>query len=832
MINMNGQDYIEDIKKRILNSDKEFALDGYAGSIDRLQKAFPRYSSFLMEFVQNADDAKSSSLKIEMLKDKIVISNNGIPFNEDNVKSICKVGRSSKTPEEYIGYLGVGFKSIFLISDSPEIYSGNFSFKFTKDLWEDPIHTPWQIIPIWINNPQITISDKYKTKFNIPLKNTQLVEKIKEEVTPSHLNNRILLFLRNIKKIEIVDSNENNKRIIKKSSNLSKTEEYEVYNIQEYENENLKTEDKWLIFKSPCTVPDNVRKDYVTKEWERDYIDKREVLVAFKLDEEDNLIIEKEGTTHIGVFSFLPLKEIPSGLNFLTQADFLTNPGRGDLARGCLWNEWLANEIYHLIIKKTIPSLLKNEKWKLNFIKILYSSEGGHELFEHHIKEPLREYLKVNNVLITEDGSTVKPNEAVSINSDVKALVNEKDLSTLYPGKKVVHSNCSVPWEIEEHIEKKPTFNASSGLSDKMKELFNIKTKEKNIEFFKTFFYRYLRDYKSSSPTTLSNLKSHNIFLTDDWNLTDANSVYLKPKDVKIPQQIKENLKVIHPELITEPEILEFLKILKINELTKEHIQSILKTGEIPKISKEWSTLSDYDKIEKIKLCKQLWDKDQVNARDLGFLTLKTKNGTWSNPEEIIFPKEYRPDHNIEIIAIEKRLYDLPIEYLNTVFIENVEKEKIKGWFNFFKELGIDKKVTDKEFVKNFVQRVGILTALKYEENEGRKPKELSRSEEIGGYDIISQEEIEGIGQITSGDRFIEVKGRRLPNPDIFLTSKQFKTLRDKRDKYYVYLVKDCLNYPTLCVTRGDKLIDITDTKIIIPFTKWRDEAKEDEYQP
>ena len=148
--------------------------------------------------------------------------------------------------------------------------------------------------------------------------------------------------------------------------------------------------------------------------------------------------------------------------------------------------------------------------------------------------------------------------------------------------------------------------------------------------------------------------------------------------------------------------------------------------------------------------------------------------------------------------------------------------------------MGVDKLLTDKEFRKNLVQRIGILVALRYEEINGRKSKELSRSEETGGHDIHSQEETEeeGLGQIESEERYIEVKGRRQSSPDIFLTTKQYRTLQKRQDKYYVYLVKDAFKYPTLCANRGDKLFEITDTKIIIPFSKWSREAKEDEYRP
>jgi hypothetical protein len=45
-------------------------------------------------------------------------------------------------------------------------------------------------------------------------------------------------------------------------------------------------------------------------------------------------------------------------------------------------------------------------------------------------------------------------------------------------------------------------------------------------------------------------------------------------------------------------------------------------------------------------------------------------------------------------------------------------------------------------------------------------------------------------------------------------------------------VVKDVLRYPTLCVTRGDRLLAITEIKTIIPFNKWWRDAKDEEFQP
>src|SRR3990167_4560785 len=148
---MTPQEVIELIQKQKLSAG-EGNLKTIAGAIDRLQKAFPRYGSFLMEFIQNADDAKSSKIRIELSGSTVKISNDGTPFTEENVKSICDVAGSTKSPEDYIGYLGVGFKSVFIVSDCSRICSGEFKFKFDKKLCDRPKAFPWQIVPYWCDD--------------------------------------------------------------------------------------------------------------------------------------------------------------------------------------------------------------------------------------------------------------------------------------------------------------------------------------------------------------------------------------------------------------------------------------------------------------------------------------------------------------------------------------------------------------------------------------------------------------------------------------------------------------------------------------------------------
>jgi len=845
---MTPKEYIENIKSRQINSDKEFILDSLTGAIDRLQKAFPRYGSFLMEFVQNADDAESKSLTINIQEDAIRISNNGNPFSEEDVKSICKVGRSSKTPKDYIGYLGVGFKAVFLISERPEIYSGDFRFKFDKNAWDEPSHTPWQVIPLWINSPQVELSDDYITTFNLPLKEIKLIEKLREEIKPEHLSDRILLFLRNVKEIEITDSNQNYKRKITKSE-LSKTSDYEVYQIQEYENEVLKNQDRWVIFRSYCPVPQEVKEDYVTKEWERGNVDKREVLVAFKLGTEDNLVIERKGTAHIGVFSFLPLKEILSGLNFLIQADFLTSPGRGELARECLWNNWLAEEIYNLITSKCIPTFLKHERWKMNFTEVLYSLEGGHELFEYYIKKPIRASLENTAVLIAEDESQAKADESIKVEKEVRELITDEDLHFLYPGKKIIHNDCRPSSYLK--IETLPQDIYLFISSPKGEELIKRKAELKDTEWFKKLFSMFVDKYTHSyfvNRYSRYNVEHDSfwnrmhdfykpIVLTEDNSLAKINECYTNPKRLKIPEPIKNKFKIVHPEIVKDEKFKDFIKKLNeeryyysipeskvIRELTEDDIKKVLKEQETVELTPEkWEQLSDLEKIEKIKHLKNLWSTKYLSLENYNFLTLKTKTktetGEWLKPQSLVFPKEYKPEHSIEIL-VEKGLLDVPLKFVSPEFIEDGSDDEIRKWRKFFEELGVDE-IVDSEKNK-IVQRIAILSALQYEKAKKREPKELGESEKLG-YDIESKSE--------NDVRYIEVKGTSESSYDIFLTVNEFKTLRDKQDKYFIYVVIDALRNPILYGTQGDRLLQIEDVKIIIPFSKWKDIIDE-EFQP
>lgn len=127
---------------------------------------YSKDTHFVLELIQNADDnsypgmvetgkpaaweglagATPPSLKFVVGEDSILVLNNEVGFAESNIRAICDVGKSTKGANRsgYIGQKGIGFKSVFRITDNPAIHSNGFRINF--DATSDAIGF---ILPHW-----------------------------------------------------------------------------------------------------------------------------------------------------------------------------------------------------------------------------------------------------------------------------------------------------------------------------------------------------------------------------------------------------------------------------------------------------------------------------------------------------------------------------------------------------------------------------------------------------------------------------------------------------------------------------------------------------------
>ncbi|KAH0640649.1 hypothetical protein KY285_037235 [Solanum tuberosum] len=95
------------------------------------------YSLFILDLVQNADDniyfENVEPTLTFILQDKgMIVLNNERGFSADNIRALCDVGNLTKKGcnAGYTGKKGIGFKSVFRVTDAPEIHSNGFHIKF------------------------------------------------------------------------------------------------------------------------------------------------------------------------------------------------------------------------------------------------------------------------------------------------------------------------------------------------------------------------------------------------------------------------------------------------------------------------------------------------------------------------------------------------------------------------------------------------------------------------------------------------------------------------------------------------------------------------------
>ena len=83
---------------------------------------------FLFELMQNADDAGASRWEVEIEPERTVVSHDGAPFSFLDVVGVLSIGLTTKRADQ-IGMFGVGFKSVYEITERPRIHSGAFDFE-------------------------------------------------------------------------------------------------------------------------------------------------------------------------------------------------------------------------------------------------------------------------------------------------------------------------------------------------------------------------------------------------------------------------------------------------------------------------------------------------------------------------------------------------------------------------------------------------------------------------------------------------------------------------------------------------------------------------------
>ncbi|KAE8123813.1 hypothetical protein FH972_018737 [Carpinus fangiana] len=380
-----AREHIEAIRK------KKFSIGGEENPLtEDLHQAVKNLSAelyakdvhFLMELIQNAEDNNymegvDPSLEFIITSQDItatgapatlMIFNNEIGFSSKNIDSICSVGRSTKKGNRkrgYIGEKGIGFKSVFLVTAQPYIFSNGYQIRFNEE--PCPHCNLGYIVPEWVEeNPAISdINQIYgyantlpTTTIVLPLKPDK-IQAVKEELSSIHPE--VLLFLSKIKRFSVKEHNKDAKlntvsaiAITSETDFVTKksidAESYTLHlSTNEKKNEGSDKECSYYMWKQKFPVR---QENKVERRME---VEELVITLAFPFQERLN-----RGMSSPGVYAFLPT-EMFTNFPFIIQADFLLASSRETILFDNKWNKGILDCVPSAFINALVSLIRTSE---------------------------------------------------------------------------------------------------------------------------------------------------------------------------------------------------------------------------------------------------------------------------------------------------------------------------------------------------------------------------------------------------------------------------------------------------------------------------------------
>ncbi|XAR62555.1 hypothetical protein NMG60_11017357 [Bertholletia excelsa] len=307
------------------------------------QELYSQDSHFLLELVQNADDNLYAenvepTLNFILCESGIVVLNNEQGFSAQNIRALCDVGNSTKKGLNtgYIGKKGIGFKSVFRVTDAPEIHSNGFHVKFDVREGEIGFVLPTTVPPCDLDifrrlascDSDKTDSYIWNTCIILPFRSRLLEGSTMDSIKLmfSDLHPSLLLFLHRLQCIRYRNLLDDSLIIMRK----------EILGNGIVNVSLGKEKMTWFVASQVLQVG-AIRTDVQTTE----------ISVAFTLQESES----GEYIPHLEqqpVFAFLPLRRY--GLKFIIQGDFVLPSSREEVDGDSPWNQWLLSRFPDLFV--------------------------------------------------------------------------------------------------------------------------------------------------------------------------------------------------------------------------------------------------------------------------------------------------------------------------------------------------------------------------------------------------------------------------------------------------------------------------------------------------
>jgi hypothetical protein len=367
---------------------------------------------FIYELLQNAEDALSRRIQrqpnstlpkrvaFRLFSNRLEVSHFGEQFTEADVRGISDVLRGTKKDDgNQIGKFGIGFKSVYAFTSSPEIHSGDENFRIERYI------RPCAVEP----RPLLAGETLFIFPFNHHSYSPEdTFDRLKNCF--NSLSERTLLFLRNVEEISWIVENG--------ASETFRRETQDIYPGCQRITISGKKPEQWLVFDKAINANPAL---------------KVEIAFLLSLDKQTKKerIVPVNGS-HLVVF--LPT-EIETDLQFLVQGPYRTTPARDNIRRDDNFNRELIEHTATLVgeVLPKIRALGLLTVNCLNVFPIRKSDFQKNSLFSlvfEKVRQTFREQALLPTIL---DGQYIAATQAkLARSTDLRRLLSDNQLRLLY----------------------------------------------------------------------------------------------------------------------------------------------------------------------------------------------------------------------------------------------------------------------------------------------------------------------------------------------------------------------------------------------------------------
>ena len=374
-----------------------------------LGRLYTDRTHFIFELLQNAEDAGATKILFELFDDRLEVTHDGRLFDELDVKGVCGVAEGTKAEDlTRIGKFGIGFKSVYAYTSTPEIHSGDESFRIEHYV------RPYAMKPKRLGSFGTTL---FVFAFNNGIDPTIACHEIGERL--QNLSARTLLFLREISEIEYVLPDQTNGIYLREEVVRGPARQVTVIGQNSGKNE----DENWLVFERPVSVPDSDAKVRVELAFQ----------LEIRIDDDTEYIARTKDTPLVVYFP----TEKATMLGFLMQGPYKTTPARDNIPKDDEWNTKLVGETGQLL-SDVLLHIKDLGLLTVSFLETLPVRMGDfpeNSMF-YPIIDAVRKTLTIKDILPADDGTFIAAQNAKLASAEwLRKLLREEQLRQLFQSK-------------------------------------------------------------------------------------------------------------------------------------------------------------------------------------------------------------------------------------------------------------------------------------------------------------------------------------------------------------------------------------------------------------